>query len=165
MEIIPFLRLSGRRIVVLWVVAGLAGALGAFYAQQLPVRYTGEATVFLERVYPGLRYEREPFVNNYSSAVKFLTPVHERVGGQIGLNAAQVGNGLTIDVPNNSHAVRGWVRKRTTGCWNTLMSQRWVGRWAAWMARVIGAPSTRRSGTTMLSSRCWPAWMLNNVVS
>lgn len=102
MEIIPFLRLSGRRIVVLWVVAGLAGALGAFYAQQLPVRYTGEATVFLERVYPGLRYEREPFVNNYSSAVRFLTPVHERVGGQIGLNAAQVGNGLTIDVPNNS---------------------------------------------------------------
>ncbi len=102
MEIIPFLRLSGRRIVVLWVVAGIAGALGAFYAKQLPVRYTGEATVFLERVHPGLRYEREPFVNNYASAVVNLAPVHDRVGAQLGLDGGAVGNGLSIDVPSNS---------------------------------------------------------------
>jgi hypothetical protein len=99
MEIIPFLRLSGQRLLVLWLVAGLAGAAGAFYANTLPVSYTGESTVFLERVYPGLRYEREPFVANYESAVRFLTAVHERVGGQVGMTTAGVGNALDIEVP------------------------------------------------------------------
>ncbi len=102
MEIIPFLRLSGQRLLVLWLVAGLAGAAGAFYATTLPVSYTGESTVFLERVYPGLRYEREPFVANYESAVQFLIPVHERVGSQVGMSTVAVGNALDITVPPSS---------------------------------------------------------------
>lgn len=102
MEIIPFLRLNAQRVVILWLVGCIAAAGGAMYARSQPVRHTGESTVFLDRVYPGNRYDREPFVANFESAVKFLTSTHGRVGEQLDMSAVDVGNALEIDVPDNS---------------------------------------------------------------
>ncbi len=112
MEIIPFLRLSGRRIVLLLIFAGAAATAGGAYARDLPVTNTGSTTVFLERVYPGDRYDREAFVANYQSAAESLSLVHEAVAQQLGIEAEAVAEGVTVTVPDKADIV--YVRFEST---------------------------------------------------
>lgn len=112
MEIIPFLRLSGRRILLLWIVGGTAAALAGTYARNQPVTSTASTSVFLERVYPGDRYDREAFVANYQSAAESLSLVHEVVGQQLGVDAATVANGVKVTVPDKADIV--YVRFEST---------------------------------------------------
>ena len=105
MEIIPFMRLTGRRILLLWILGGTAAALAGTYARTLPVVHTGSTTVFLERVYTGDRYQREAFVANYKSAVESLPAVHEVVGQQLGLTGASVASAVTAAAPDQGDIV------------------------------------------------------------
>ena len=102
MEIFPFLRLNGARVAALCVVAVCAALGGAALARQQPVIYTGQATVFLERVYTGPRFEREPQIANFKTAVKALPEVQAKVSEQTGVSVKDLLSHATVEVAPSS---------------------------------------------------------------